>query len=73
MAKDTSNNPFNQFHFNEHVNAILLIMFLAVSTLLLVKGCNPNMPDEDPGTQSAQSERDIVMNEMVKSDSNSIV
>ena len=36
MTKDSSKS----FHFNDHVNIILLLMFMIVLVVLSLKGCN---------------------------------
>lgn len=53
MAKDTSNTSGikHRVRFNEQVNLLLIIMFLAVVSILFIKGCSIGSVDGDTGKE----------------------
>ena len=69
MAKDSSNNPFTQFRFNEQVNAILLIMFMTVAIILSLKGCGTCLLNKSQYTPASQTDGSIVVNDSASRDS----
>ena len=57
MAKDTSNKSSfkTRLYFNEQVNFILLIMFMAVAIIITIKGCDGCLsPKENLSTQTKE-------------------
>lgn len=68
MAKDTSNKSYfkTRLHFNEQVNCILLIMFLAVALIITIKGCGGNLY---PKVQSLQTKEGVIQTDSLQNDS----
>ncbi len=69
MAKETSNKPCCLIRFNELVNAILLIMFLAVVIILSVKGCGTCLIGKSQDIQKVQNENIVAEADSTKNDS----
>lgn len=57
MIKETSNKQFNPIRFNEHVNAILLIMFLTVAIILSTKGCGTCFVEKNQNIKKVMTEK----------------
>lgn len=75
MAKDTSDTSGvkSPIRFNEQVNAILLIMFLAVVVILFLKGCNKDALKMIRYDETDQEQEFVVTNDSIQNDSLTII
>ena len=75
MAKDTSDTSWvkSPSRFNEQVNAILLIMFLAVVVILFLKGCDSDALKMIKYDETNPEQELVVTNDSVQNDSLTIL
>ena len=74
MAKDNTDKTRGSVcHFDEMVNFILLIMFVAVLSVLTCKGCSDCSGDESVVILTTQEKEDEIANDITVVDSTAVI